>query len=74
MTMRFRALPCGLAALLLTLALPVAAVAAPEIGKLAPSFEFQGEGRVLKSADYVGGSARKKGVVVAWFPKAFTPG
>lgn len=56
--------------------------AAPEIGKPAPDFLFvgvsAGETSVAKGehrlADYVGESARKKGVVVAWFPKAFTPG
>jgi len=72
--MRFLSTKRGLAALLLTLTFPLASFAAPEIGQPAPSFEFAGEGRVFKSADYVGESARKKGVVVAWFPKAFTPG
>ena len=72
--MRSRALAGGCLVFLLTLALPVAASAAPEIGKPAPGFAFEGAGRVFKSADYVGEGARKKGVVVAWFPKAFTPG
>ena len=31
-------------------------------------------GTRYQNSDYVGESARKKGVVVAWFPKAFTPG
>ena len=67
----------------LLLAAPgTAGSAAPEIGKPAPDFLFvgvpAGETSVVEGehrlADYVGESARKKGVVVAWFPKAFTPG
>ena len=55
------------------------AIAAPEIGKPAPEFLFvgaseEGSGARFQSSDYVGEGARKKGVVVAWFPKAFTPG
>lgn len=54
----------------LLLASPVA-LAAPTVGEAAPEFRFDGpEGKTLRLADYVG----KKGVVVAWFPKAFTPG
>ena len=58
--------------------LPTLAHAAPEVGQPAPDFRFEGlAGDALRSfslSDYVGESARKKGVVVAWFPKAFTPG
>lgn len=71
--MRFRTLVGGSLALLFVLAAPMA-FAAPEIGAPAPEFRFEGEGRTFTSADYVGEGARKKGVVVAWFPKAFTPG
>ncbi len=36
-----------------------------------PDFEFEGEGGALyRAADYLG----KRAVVIAWFPKAFTPG
>lgn len=72
--MRFNALSIGSLALLLPLALASAALAAPEVGEPAPPFAFAGPDRSYTSADYVGESARKKGVVVAWFPKAFTPG
>jgi len=49
----------------------VAAAAGPDIGEPIPDFAFEGEGGVLyQRADFVG----KKGVVIAWFPKAFTPG
>ncbi len=72
--MRIRASVGGFTVLVLALLLPVTGLAAPKVGESAPAFEFAGEGRVFKSADYVGASARKKGVVVAWFPKAFTPG
>jgi peroxiredoxin Q/BCP len=45
--------------------------AAPEIGAPVPDFEFQGVGETtIRRADFVG----KRGVVIAWFPKAFTPG
>ncbi len=54
--------------------------ASPEIGKPAPDFLFVGVaddgsgGARIQLSDYVGEGARKEGVVVAWFPKAFTPG
>ena len=68
--------------LALLLLAPAAAWSAPEIGKKAPDFLFLGVPADEHSdaavehrlSDYVGESARKKGVVVAWFPKAFTPG
>ena len=59
--------------LLLLIVVPtsVAIAAAPEVGARAPDFRFAGEdGRTYRLADYAG----KKGVVLAWFPKAFTPG
>ena len=40
-------------------------------GAQAPAFALAGsDGREHRLADYVG----KQGVVLAWFPKAFTPG
>ncbi len=41
------------------------------VGDAAPDFELQGtDGRVHRLGDYKG----KQSVVIAWFPKAFTPG
>jgi peroxiredoxin Q/BCP len=62
-------------ALLLTLGLTLGAatVSAETLvpGSKAPDFELEGsDGHTRKLADYVG----KRGVVLAWFPKAFTPG
>lgn len=52
--------------------------AAPKVGQPAPDFRFEarvdGDTKTYRLSDYVGEGARKKGVVVAWFPKAFTPG
>jgi peroxiredoxin Q/BCP len=48
-----------------------AAHAADLAGARAPDFALAGsDGRTHRLADYVG----KQGVVLAWFPKAFTPG
>ena len=65
--MRLRSLLAGILAWT-----PLAALAAaPEIGAPIPDFAFQGvDGEVIKRSDFVG----KRGVVIAWFPKAFTPG
>src|SRR5436190_315045 len=42
-----------------------------KVGDKAPDFELKGsDGKTYKLSDYKG----KKPVVVAWFPKAFTPG
>ena len=42
-----------------------------EVGSDAPPFElFGSDGKIHKLADYKG----RKEVVLAWFPKAFTPG
>ena len=50
---------------------PLAAAAAPDVGALIPDFEFHGDGGVVHTrADLLG----RRGVVIAWFPKAFTPG
>jgi peroxiredoxin Q/BCP len=54
-------------------ALLAAGVAAAELapGAKAPEFALAGsDGREHRLADHVG----KRGVVLAWFPKAFTPG
>jgi peroxiredoxin Q/BCP len=41
------------------------------VGAKAPAFNLVGsDGREHRLSDYVG----KKAVVLAWFPKAFTPG
>ena len=49
----------------------VGASAAPKVGEPAPEFVFVGEGGIpYRLAEHVG----KRGVVVAWFPKAFTRG
>ncbi len=40
-------------------------------GAKAPEFALQGsDGRIYRLAEFTG----KQGVVLAWFPKAFTPG
>ena len=47
------------------------ASAAPAVGENAPSFTLHGvDGKQYSLEDYIG----KSGVVLAWFPKAFTPG
>lgn len=44
---------------------------APEVGDKAPAFMLAGsDGREHSLADHLG----KRGVVLAWFPKAFTGG
>jgi peroxiredoxin len=57
---------------------PLAAYAEPAIGASAPDFAFVGDGGVTySSADYFGSTDAEKagrGVVIAWFPKAFTSG
>jgi peroxiredoxin Q/BCP len=56
-------------ALLLAAGAAHAADLAP--GAKAPDFALSGsDGRSHRLADYVG----RQGVVLAWFPKAFTPG
>ncbi len=61
----------------LTLVASTIAWAAPEVGALAPDFSFEGEGgATYRLADYTKpeGTKQGRGVVIAWFPKAFTPG
>ena len=54
---------------LLLVALPVAAE--PAVGQPAPPFTLAGsDGETHSLAEHAG----KRGVVLAWFPKAFTPG
>jgi peroxiredoxin Q/BCP len=61
-------IPGLLAALLLAAA---GASAEPKVGEPAPDFSFVGEaGLQYRLADHLG----KRGMVVAWFPKAFTSG
>ncbi len=45
-----------------------------KVGDTAPDFELLGsDGRTWRLRDLLGESGRD-GVVLAWFPKAFTPG
>ena len=63
-----RRLGAAFAALLTAGAAHAADLAA---GARAPDFALAGsDGRTHRLSDYVG----KQGVVLAWFPKAFTPG
>lgn len=63
------AVVAGLALALLTAA--PGAQAAPEVGEPAPDFALPGtDGSVHRLSDSVG----RRGLVLAWFPKAFTPG
>ena len=67
--MRIRGILRGAAALLLAAAGARAQDLSP--GAKAPEFSLAGsDGRSYRLADFVG----KQGVVLAWFPKAFTPG
>jgi peroxiredoxin Q/BCP len=68
-----KSLAAGLAITLtaLSVALPFAAWATPGVGDAAPSFTLTGaEGKVYTLEELKG----KRGVVLAWFPKPFTPG
>jgi peroxiredoxin Q/BCP len=65
----------ALASIVLLLAvLLLAGVGAGEelaVGDRAPDFSLEGsDGRTYRLSQFVG----KRGVVLAWFPKAFTPG
>jgi len=58
-------------ALSLLLAAPLAAAEDLAVGGKAPAFSLAGsDGKTHSLAEYAG----KQGVVLAWFPKAFTPG
>lgn len=59
------------ATLILVLAVGGAARGDLVIGSPAPAFSLQGsDGKTYTLAQFAG----KEGVVLAWFPKAFTPG
>jgi peroxiredoxin Q/BCP len=61
----------GLTAFGWLLAGGAAATAAPGVGDPAPDFSLMGsDGQPYSLSDYRG----RKAVVLAWFPKAFTPG
>ena len=69
--MRHAWIPTVLLALLAPLLAVDARADAPEAGSKAPAFSLTGsDGRTHSLADYAG----KQAVVLAWFPKAFTPG
>ena len=68
-TLRAMVLSVGLLGAVASLAVP--ASAAPDAGKAAPGFTLNGvEGKVYTLDELKG----KQGVVLAWFPKPFTPG
>lgn len=53
------------------LALPGPALAGPAVGERAPDFTLQGsDGSTVTLAQFRG----QRDLVLAWFPKAFTPG
>ncbi len=60
-----------LAALLLLGSFSSVLAASLEVGEPAPEFLFEGtDGSLHRLSEHLG----QRGVVVAWFPKAFTPG
>ena len=60
----------AVAALICSVSLGVSA-SELKVGDAAPNFALPGsDGQVHRLGDYIG----KKAVVLAWFPKAFTPG
>jgi peroxiredoxin Q/BCP len=66
-----RRLWVGLASFGWLLASSGGALAAPGVGDPAPDFSLMGsDGRLHSLSEYRG----RKAVVLAWFPKAFTPG
>ena len=59
------------------LGLATAAGAEPAVGEAAPDFELMGsDGKTYLLTDFADATNpdHKSGVVLAWFPKAFTPG
>ena len=66
------ALMCGLSCFAMAVSSAAAEEGkAPQVGEQAPDFELIGsDGKNHALADFKG----KKGVVIAWFPKAFTGG
>ena len=68
---RARSLWVGMVSLGWLLAGSGGALAAPGVGDPAPDFSLMGsDGRLHSLSEYRG----QKAVVLAWFPKAFTPG
>jgi hypothetical protein len=65
--------PLLLATALLLLLAPMAVSAEPSVGDPAPDFSLRGSDGELHSLQAILASG-KQGVVLAWFPKAFTPG
>ena len=60
-----------LLASLIALVAPIAGAEPLQVGADAPDFELQGsDGNRYTLGDFTG----KRGLVLAWFPKAFTPG
>ena len=58
-------------ALLLVAWAPLSAAAGPDVGDKAPDFTLQGsDGSRVELEQFLG----KRDLVLAWFPKAFTPG
>ena len=56
---------------MMALLMGTSAMAEPKVGESAPDFTLYGtDGALYRLSDHVG----KRGVVLAWFPKAFTPG
>ncbi len=71
MTRPFPSLGFALVALTAALVNLPAGAASLEAGAKAPDFTLQGsDGKTYTLSQFVG----KQGVVLAWFPKAFTPG
>ena len=66
----------ALAVCLVSTALGVATVhaAALVVGDSAPDFELQGSDGVVYRLKDLLAKGGKQGIVLAWFPKAFTPG
>jgi thioredoxin-dependent peroxiredoxin len=62
-----------IAALLMTVLIlvPNALADVPKVGDRTPDFELKGsDGKTYTAKDFIG----KKAVIIAWFPRAFTPG
>lgn len=69
--MRVQILNWLLIALSISISLPGLVIAAPEIGDPAPDFSMQGSDGNTYSLEQLMGN---RGIVIAFFPKAFTGG